>query len=544
MPPVVDPNNLYSETSGPEHVSPALKDDLVRVYVPNLRGNSVSVIDPAKMKVVDTLKVGQSPQHVVVGYDLRTLWAANNAERSNNGSLTPIDPRTGKTGTAIPSTTRTTCTSRPTASRPSSWPRRATASTSATRRRWRCSTRSTRPSAAASTTPTSPSTARPRSSPASSTARSPRSTWSDRKVAGYLVLPMPSTRLKDKFVAAGGPTTEICTSRKGMPQDIRFSPDGKKLYVADMEADGVHVIDAAAFKEMPSSPPASPRTACTPAATARGSTSPTAARTASTGRARPGQRAVLDFATDKIVANWPVPGGGSPDMGNVTADGKYLWLSGRYDDVVYRFDTTSGAVQQIAVGQEPHGLTVWPQPGRYSLGIRATCAEPYAPRRPEPGLIRQGSTTRTPARVLHLQSKSLGGNHMLKISRLVERPLQPPLPVRRRAPPTTARATRDRLQLHQGQGGRAPRHRHERQPRQLGARRRVRLPVGQRPGRARAGVRSGHAAVPRLGLHPPARRSTISSACRPPARCRSEASWFNLKGARRRRYHQHRRRAQ
>jgi streptogramin lyase len=76
----------------------------------------------------------------------------------------------------------------------------------------------------------------------------------------------------------------------------------------------------------------------------------------------------MDFATQKIVATWPVPGGGSPDMGNVTADGRYLWLSGRYDDVVYRFDTASGDVRQIAVGQEPHGLAVWPQPGRYSLG--------------------------------------------------------------------------------------------------------------------------------------------------------------------------------
>jgi len=85
-------------------------------------------------------------------------------------------------------------------------------------------------------------------------------------------------------------------------------------------------------------------------------------------RKGPGSVTVLDFATDKIVATWPVPGGGSPDMGNVTADGKYLWLSGRYDDVVYRFDTASGDVKQIGVGQEPHGLTVWPQPGRYSLG--------------------------------------------------------------------------------------------------------------------------------------------------------------------------------
>jgi hypothetical protein len=36
--------------------------------------------------------------------------------------------------------------------------------------------------------------------------------------------------------------------------------------------------------------------------------------------------------------------------------------------VVYAIDTTSGEVRSIPVGKEPHGLTVWPQPGRYSLG--------------------------------------------------------------------------------------------------------------------------------------------------------------------------------
>ena len=77
---------------------------------------------------------------------------------------------------------------------------------------------------------------------------------------------------------------------------------------------------------------------------------------------------MIDFATEKVVARWAVPGGGSPDMGNVSADGKYLWLAARYDDVVYRFDTASGEVVQIKVGAEPHGLTVWPQPGRRSLG--------------------------------------------------------------------------------------------------------------------------------------------------------------------------------
>jgi streptogramin lyase len=77
---------------------------------------------------------------------------------------------------------------------------------------------------------------------------------------------------------------------------------------------------------------------------------------------------VIDFQTRKVIARWPIPAGGSPDMGNVTADGPYLWLSGRFDDVVYRIDTSTGAVREIPVGMEPHGLTVWPQPGRYSLG--------------------------------------------------------------------------------------------------------------------------------------------------------------------------------
>jgi YVTN family beta-propeller protein len=77
---------------------------------------------------------------------------------------------------------------------------------------------------------------------------------------------------------------------------------------------------------------------------------------------------VIDFASREVIAHWPIPGGGSPDMGNVSADGRVLWLSGRFDNVVYAIDTTNGNVRKIPVGLEPHGLTVWPQPGRYSLG--------------------------------------------------------------------------------------------------------------------------------------------------------------------------------
>ena len=100
MPPVIDRHNLYSET-GAGHLSPAVAGALERVYVPNLVANSVSVIDPKTLKVIDTFQVGKNPQHVVPSWDLRTLWVANNAERRTNGSLTPIDPLTGKPGASI-----------------------------------------------------------------------------------------------------------------------------------------------------------------------------------------------------------------------------------------------------------------------------------------------------------------------------------------------------------------------------------------------------------------------------------------------------------
>src|SRR5213080_471935 len=101
MPPVVDPANLYSETTA-DKLSPAVAGALPRVYVPNLKSNDVYVIDPATRKVVDRFRVGVNPQHVVPSYDLKTLWVTNNAEGRTDGSLTPIDPMTGKPGKAIP----------------------------------------------------------------------------------------------------------------------------------------------------------------------------------------------------------------------------------------------------------------------------------------------------------------------------------------------------------------------------------------------------------------------------------------------------------
>jgi YVTN family beta-propeller protein len=171
--------------------------------------------------------------------------------------------------------------------------------------------------------------------------------WAGRKVLGYLTLP-----------------------DRGIPQDVRASPDGKVFYVADLRAGGVHLIDGDAFKRIGFIETGTGAHGLYP------SRDTTKLYVANRGFSKIGGKAklgkgsvsVIDFATRKVVATWPIPGAGSPDMGNISVDGKQLWLSGRYDNVVYVIDTTSGEVKTIPVGREPHGLTVWPQPGRYSLG--------------------------------------------------------------------------------------------------------------------------------------------------------------------------------
>jgi hypothetical protein len=82
-----------------------------------------------------------------------------------------------------------------------------------------------------------------------------------------------------------------------------------------------------------------------------------------------GAVSVVSFKTRRVVATWTLPQPASPDMGGVSADGRTLWLSGRYNAVVYAIDTRNGRLRAaIPVGSGPHGLCVWPQPGRYSLG--------------------------------------------------------------------------------------------------------------------------------------------------------------------------------
>ena len=368
MPPVVDPRNVYSET-GPTHISAAVRGDLERVYVPNLRSNDVYVIDPSTLKVVDKYKVGAGPQHVVPSWDLRTLWVANNAERHDDGSLTPIDPRTGKPGKAVavddPYNMYFT-------------PDGKSAIVVAEARR-RLDFRDPHTMAMQYSIDV-PKCGGINHADFSIDGRYALFTCefdgsvskidlTARKVVGYLKLSMPSTRFREGVDPNSPGASEICSSKKGMPQDVRISPDGKRFYIADMDADGVHVVDGDSFKQVGFIPIGLGTHGLYPSRD--GKSLYVASRGTHRIHGKPhgkGSVTVIDFATEKVVARWSIPGGGSPDMGNVSADGKWLWLSGRFDDVVYRFDTTTGDVKQIKVGQEPHGLTVWPQPGRYSLG--------------------------------------------------------------------------------------------------------------------------------------------------------------------------------
>ena len=345
MPPVADPQNLYSEQTAGK-LSDAVKGALERVYVPHVQSNDVYVIDPATFKVVDRFKVGLNPQHVVPSWDLKTLWVTNNAEGRTDGSLTPIDPITGKPGNPVNVDDPYNMYFSPDG-------KSAIVVAEALKR---LDFRD------AHTMKLQYSIRTPGCAGVNHADFAIDGTFAiftcefsgglakvdlvNRKVAGYLKL-----------------------SKGGMPQDIRISPDGKVFFVADMHADGVFVIDGATFKETGFVETGIGTHGLYPS---RDGTKLYVANRGSHKihgeKGGPGSVSVVDFATRKVEATWPVPGGGSPDMGNVSADGKWLWLSGRYDNVVYAFDTATGEAKVIPVGREPHGLAVWPQPGRYSLG--------------------------------------------------------------------------------------------------------------------------------------------------------------------------------
>ncbi len=226
MPPVVDPSNLYSETRS-DKLSPAVANALPRIYVPNLKSNDVWVIDPATRKVIDRFRVGINPQHVVPSYDLKTLWVTNNAEGRTDGSLTPIDPMTGKPGKAIPVDDPYNMYFTPDG-------RSAIVVAEALKRL---------------------DFRDPQTMALQSSLSVPECggiNHADFSIDGRFVIftcefqgSLAKIDLVGKKVMG-----YLRLSKGGMPQDIRISPDGKVFFVADMKADGVFVIDGDAFTEI------------------------------------------------------------------------------------------------------------------------------------------------------------------------------------------------------------------------------------------------------------------------------------------------------
>lgn len=354
--------NIYSETLLGKS-NPATEGALYRVYVPNHSSNTVTVIDPVTKMVVDKYAVGRGPQHITPSWDMKTIWVANTANQTNHGSVVPIDPKTGKAGAQIAVEDPYNMYFTPDGSSA------IIVAEAFKKLEFR-----------------DPKTFELQTSVAVPICRGMNHADYSADFSFMILtcefngMPNGLTGRKNQTCGVGiglikvdmkqrKLVSALVLSKPGMPQDIRLSPDGKTFYVTDMFNAGVFTIDAATFKETGFIP------------TGIGAHGLNVSRdgkflyVANRGskfmpdRPRgPGSVSVIEFATNKVVANWPIPGGGSPDMGNVTPDGKELWLAGRFDGQVYAFDTTTGSVTKINVGIEPHGLTVWPQPGRFSLG--------------------------------------------------------------------------------------------------------------------------------------------------------------------------------
>jgi DNA-binding beta-propeller fold protein YncE len=334
MPPGVDPTNVYSET-GPTDLTPAARAARPLVYVPHSGSGEVMVIDPATFQVIDRFSAGIEVQHVVPSYDMTALYATDDI----GNTITPIDPVTGGHGDRIPVIDPYNMYFLPDGS--------AAVSVAEARR--------------------------------TLVFYDPH-TWAEQ---GELPIPDCGGIDHADFTVDGRTAVFTCefagrvavvdvASRTVLrmidmpvrnthmgPQDIKLSPDGQRFYVADSDQGGLWVLDGAATQVIGQIPLGAGTHGIYPSRD--GSVLYVTSRIA-------GTVSVLDPVSGEVKATWPIPGG-SPDMGGVTADGGQLWLSGRYNREVYVLSTADGALlARIPVGDGPHGLCVWPQPGRYSLG--------------------------------------------------------------------------------------------------------------------------------------------------------------------------------
>ena len=311
--------NVYAST-GVGQLSPAVAGVPARVYVPNSEADTVDVIDPFSFRIIDHFAVGRLPQHVTPAWDLRTLYVDNDL----GNSLTPIDPRTGRAGTPIPVEDPYNLYFTPDGTKAIVVAEKLRRLDFRDPRTWKLL----------------------KSVPIAHAGVDHADFSADGKqmllsceFSGWVV---------NVDVEHMSVTGELHVG--GSPVDVKLSPDGSVFYVANQVRGGVSVVDASSMTERRFIPTVSRD-----------------GRALYVSNRLAGSVSVIDFSTGHVSATWPT--GGSPDMGGVSADGTQLWLSGRYDAAVYVIDTRTGQVlHRIPVGKGPHGLCVFPQPGRYSLG--------------------------------------------------------------------------------------------------------------------------------------------------------------------------------
>jgi DNA-binding beta-propeller fold protein YncE len=325
--------NVYS-ADRPGNLSSVVRGDAALVYVPNTLSNTMTVISQRTFRVLATVQTGAVPQHVTPSWDLRTLYIDNNAANT----LTPVNPRTGIVGTPIPVEDPYNLYFTPDG-------RYAIVVAEAMQR---LDFRHPKTMALAHSLSV-PMCAGVDHADFSADGRY---MYLSCEFSGKMIeVDLRTQRVVGTLTIANGHSS---------PQDVKLSPDGQTLYTADQAAGGVWEIDPYRFKLI-----GFLRTG----AGAHGLYPSRDATRMYVSNRSVGSVSVVSFKTRQVVATWQIPRPASPDMGGVSVDGSTLWLSGRYNAEVYAIDTRTGRLRaRIPVGQGPHGLCVWPQPGRYSLG--------------------------------------------------------------------------------------------------------------------------------------------------------------------------------
>jgi YVTN family beta-propeller protein len=332
IPRLLDRHDVYA-AGRPGHLAPAARHVPARVYVPNSKSNTVDVISQRTGRVIDHFAVGTLPQHVTPSYDLRTLWVTND----EGNSLTPVNPRTGHHGKPVPVLD-------PYNLYFTADGRRAIVVAERMREL---------------------DFREPHTMKLKKSLKVPQCAGVDHMdftATGRLAL--VSCEFNGRMLVVDLQHERVIKTiplRAGaMPQDVKLSPDGRVFYVADMASNGVWLIDAHKLRRLRFQP------------TGKGAHGLYPSRDSKTlyvSNRGEGTISLISFRTRRPYRKWHIPGGGSPDMGGLSASGRVLWLSGRYNGEVYAISTRTGRLlHRIRVGSGPHGMAVWPQPGRYSIG--------------------------------------------------------------------------------------------------------------------------------------------------------------------------------